>query len=81
MSNIGTGLRECVSVGGVRGCVVGKADAGRTGVCEEVTARRMRTWADDVCDASGDTPNICSGPLSFRAGARRRRGQGWRGTN
>ena len=28
--------REGVGVGGVRGLIIGKADAGRTGVCEEV---------------------------------------------
>jgi len=52
MNNVETGVRECVGISGVRGCVVGKADAGRTGE-REVRLIRVRTRADEARNVGG----------------------------
>ena len=57
MNDVETGERECVGVSGVRGCVVGKADAGRTGE-REVRLVRVRTWADEARNAGGDDSSV-----------------------
>ena len=64
MNNVEAGERECVGVGvgvsvsGVRGWVVGEADAGRTGEREEVRFVRVLVWADEARDSGGDAPSI-----------------------
>jgi len=54
-------VRECVGVGGVRGWVIGRADAGRAGEHEEVQPLQARTWMDEARNAGVDAPSVqCS---------------------
>ena len=58
MNNIEMGVREYVGVSGVRGSVIGRADADGTGEREEVRLLQARTWVDEARDAGVDAPSV-----------------------
>ena len=74
MNNVETGERVCVGVSGLRGWVIGKADARGIGECEGVRVVRVRTWVDEARDA-GDDAHIFSvvAPSCWRSGTLARR--------